>query len=292
MSRPPKDGVEYFPLDANFLQDDKIRLLKVEFGTQGIAILIAILCEIYRENGYFKMWDKDFCFLMADAVGCGVVPENIEQVTLGCLRRSIFDDRVFQMFSVLTSAGIQRRFLRAVATRDEIRMFQEYWLLDPSKRKDVPASVLRKLRLESVNSKETPESLKETPVNFKVTPQSKGKESKGEKRKENIKKSADAPGEVFKNYASGDAELLAALNDFAEMRKQMKKPLTERAARILLRTLEELKKQGFSPVPVLEQSIFSNWQGVFPLREGEINGTAAKPSVPAGKQSTKYGTVL
>ena len=35
----------------------------------------------------------------------------VSEVLQGCLSRSIFDDRVFQMFGVLTSRGIQRRYL-------------------------------------------------------------------------------------------------------------------------------------------------------------------------------------
>ena len=80
MARPIKDGVDYFPLDTDFFQDDKVRLIKGEFGAKGIVILLAILCEIYRGTGYYKVWGEDACFLMADAVGCGITPENITQV--------------------------------------------------------------------------------------------------------------------------------------------------------------------------------------------------------------------
>lgn len=74
MARPTKDGIDYFPLDVDFLQDDKIRLIKAEFGSKGILIVISLLCDIYRTTGYYKVWDKDSCLLMADAVGCGIVP--------------------------------------------------------------------------------------------------------------------------------------------------------------------------------------------------------------------------
>lgn len=183
LARPQKDGVDYFPLDVDFLQDDKIRLIKAEFGSKGILILIALLCDIYRTTGYYKVWDKDACFLMADAVGCGVVPENITQVVHGCLRRSIFNDGVFQMFGILTSAGIQRRYIRAVSTRDQITFYKEYWLLDLHDKKDVPASALNKVALKTVNLKKTRQSLKETPVYLQSYPQRKGKQRKGEERK-------------------------------------------------------------------------------------------------------------
>ena len=192
VARPIKDGVDYFPLDTDFFQDDKIRLIKAEFGAKGIVILLTLLCEIYRDTGYFKVWDKDSCLLMAEAVGCGVVPENITQVVQGCLRRSIFDNGVFQMFGILTSAGIQRRYIRAVSTRDEITIIQEYWLLNMNDKKDVPAGVLNKIALKSVSLKETPVNLKKTPVSLQNNPQSKGKESKG-KESRGEKGSAPSP---------------------------------------------------------------------------------------------------
>jgi hypothetical protein len=187
-----KDGVEYFPLDVDFLQDDKIRLIKAEFGAKGILIVIALLCDIYRTNGYYKVWDKDACLLMADAVGCGIVPENITQVVQGCLRRSIFNDGVFQMFGILTSAGIQRRYIRAVSTRDQITIYKEYWLLNMKDKKDVPTGVLNKVIFKTVNSEETTQSLKKNPIKTEINFQSKVKESRVKKSKEDMGASAKA----------------------------------------------------------------------------------------------------
>lgn len=57
-----------------------------------------------------------------------------------------------------------------------------------------------------------------------------------------------------------------ALKDFAEMRKKMRKPLTDKA---LALTLDELEKLAPSDdekkVAILNQSIQRGWQGVFPL---------------------------
>lgn len=192
MARPAKDGIDYFPLDVDFLQDDKIRLIKAEFGSKGILIVISLLCDIYRTTGYYKVWDKDSCLLMADAVGCGIVPENITQVVQGCLRRSIFNNGVFQMFGILTSAGIQRRYIRAVSTREEIQIIKEYWLLDSSDKKDVPTSILNKVTFKTVNSEKTTVNLENNAVNLQINPQSKGKESKGEKSIEQTGSTAKA----------------------------------------------------------------------------------------------------
>ncbi|WP_241382858.1 DUF4373 domain-containing protein, partial [Pseudomonas aeruginosa] len=119
------DGIDYFPFDVGFLEDKKIRLIKGEFGLKGVLVVIQLLCSIYKENGYFSPCDNDDCILVADAVGCGCDAKTIREVVQGCLRRSVFDNRVFETFGVLTSRGIQRRYLRALSTRENIDIYKE-----------------------------------------------------------------------------------------------------------------------------------------------------------------------
>ena len=47
MARPLKDGVDYFPKDTDFYADDKVRLLRAEFGSKGMYLLDYILCDLY-----------------------------------------------------------------------------------------------------------------------------------------------------------------------------------------------------------------------------------------------------
>ena len=181
MPRPKKDGVEYFSVDVDFFEDDKIKLLRAEFGAKGVYILMYLLCQIYK-NGYYISWNDDKCLLVSDGAGCGCTPGFVQEFINGCFKRSFFDKGVFEMFGILTSRGIQRRFLYAVMTRPEIRVIQEYFLLD-DEFEELPKGIQQKIIFKSVNSKETPVNLKETPVNLKNMPQSKVKESKVKERK-------------------------------------------------------------------------------------------------------------
>ena len=70
--------------------------------------------------------------------------------------------------------------------------------------------------------------------------------------------------DVFADFAGDDAELLDALRSFEEMRKKIKKPLSDRA-----KELAVSKLQGFPCdqwVAILNQSVFNSWQGLFPLK--------------------------
>ena len=76
-------------------------------------------------------------------------------------------------------------------------------------------------------------------------------------------------------------ELEKALDDFAEMRMKIKKPLTDRARMMILNRLQELAPgDDAKQVLVLEQSILHCWQGVFPLKEEN-----AHPQRPASSKS-------
>lgn len=112
MARPRKIGLDYFPLDVDFFEDDKIQLIEAEFGTKGICVAIRLLCKVYK-NGYFYQWGGDECLLLSKQVGDGIVPNLVEEIVKGLVRRSFFDKGVFDSFRILTSRGIQRRYLEA-----------------------------------------------------------------------------------------------------------------------------------------------------------------------------------
>lgn len=57
MARPPKTGLEYFPLDVDIAEDEKILYLESETGLEGFAVYVKLLATIYR-SGYYIMWTK------------------------------------------------------------------------------------------------------------------------------------------------------------------------------------------------------------------------------------------
>lgn len=129
MARPNKTGLDYFPLDVDFHDDDKVALLTAEFNVMAEAIIIRLLCKIYK-NGYYYAWGDDERLLFCRWAGGVFVPNQVEEVVKGCLRRSFFDKGVFEAFGVLTSPGIQKRFLQASQERKSIDIIVDYWLLD------------------------------------------------------------------------------------------------------------------------------------------------------------------
>jgi hypothetical protein len=54
---------------------------------------------------------------------------------------------------------------------------------------------------------------------------------------------------------------------FCEMRAKSKKPMTERARQMAIKTLADLRDKGENPERVLDQSTLHCWQDLYPVRE-------------------------
>ena len=77
-------------------------------------------------------------------------------------------------------------------------------------------------------------------------------------------------------------------SDFLEMRKKIKKPPTEKALQLLIKTLEKLTIDGNDPKAVLEQSIMNNYQGLFAIKQNGGNKNVQTDfNKPAGHHRPK-----
>lgn len=92
----------------------------------------------------------------------------------------------------------------------------------------------------------------------------------------------DSKGVVKKNQVI-KTELEIALDDFCQMRKQIRKPITQRGQELIIQKLKTLapNDEGLQ-VKILNQSIENGWQGIFPIAESkqkEYGKSGAKSSV-------------
>lgn len=75
---------------------------------------------------------------------------------------------------------------------------------------------------------------------------------------------------LFERFSSGNHDLLSALKEWQEMRKRMKKPLTEKAAELNLKDLQQLSGGDEQMmVAIVSQSIKRGWQGFYALKEAQ-----------------------
>lgn len=111
MARPLKTGLDYFPLDVDFFNDDKLQFIAARFEERGELITVKLLCKIYK-NGYYLHWDEDQALLFAKGVGSNCSHALVKDVVFELVKRGFFDRSMFDSFSVLTSYGIQKRYLK------------------------------------------------------------------------------------------------------------------------------------------------------------------------------------
>lgn len=88
-----------------------------------------------------------------------------------------------------------------------------------------------------------------------------------EKRKKKSVKSNDIDDiiSIFNEFSNGNEELKKTLISFMEMRKEKRLPLTTRAVKTLVSKLKKIAKDEDEMIEILNNSILSSWQGIFPL---------------------------
>lgn len=155
MARPRKSGLDYFPFDVDFFEDEKVVAIAGEFGIKGEIAAIKLLCAIYR-NGYFMEWSEMLQYKLLRQMP-GVSAELFNQILNRLVRWGFFDASLFDSVKVLTSEGIQRRYFSITRKRACSSEKLPYLLVSPA---------------------ETQVSTAETKVSPSETPQSKVKKSK------------------------------------------------------------------------------------------------------------------
>lgn len=132
MARQNKVGLDYFELDCHM--EEKVRLIQAEYGLKGFAIVVKLYQKIYGEFGYYCEWNDDSLLLFMSENGLTGDNKNlISDIVAACIRRNIFSEELFNKFSILTSEGVQRRYLNATARREKVELIKEYLLLSVDK---------------------------------------------------------------------------------------------------------------------------------------------------------------
>jgi hypothetical protein len=74
-----------------------------------------------------------------------------------------------------------------------------------------------------------------------------------------------------------------AWQGYKDMRKKIRKPMTERAEQLAIATLDKLRAGGQDAAAVLDQSVMNSWQGLFPVAESRDSRTTRPMLQALGK---------
>lgn len=163
MARPQKIGLDYFPLNVDIDQDDKIAIIEANHGILGFSIVIKLLMKIYSE-GYYYDWTEKEQILFSKRVNVDINDLNV--IINDCVKWGLFNKDLFDRYRIMTSRGIQLRYFEAVKRRKKVEIGDKYLMLSNDDIKLYTNIVI-------VNINEQGEI-----VNADINPQSKVNESK------------------------------------------------------------------------------------------------------------------
>lgn len=164
MARPIQEGCSYFPLDCDYFQSRKVRLLRAELGARAELVLIRLWCEIYSGNGWYTTLGSEEMVLLAAALGKGFPLGFVQEVVRACCRRGLFDEGLYARHRVLTGVEVQKRYLSTRCRRITIPVLPDYWLLTARSWAEENPDLARKLRYLLPDGSSAPVFAAETPT--------------------------------------------------------------------------------------------------------------------------------
>lgn len=263
----------YFSHDSNARNSDKLIKVRMDLGAEGYGIYFMILERLREEDNYKSK--KDYKMIAFDL---RVEVEKVEQVINN-----------YDLFVIEDDVFYSNSFLERMTIKD-------------SKRLKAQKAVNERWEKEK-EKKEQEKYERNTDVlqtyNERNTDLYKEKKRKEKQSKENTVKNCNAPSAerrvrtfafeslVIEKYGKDEC-LIDTFKDFVIMRKAIKKPLTERATKVLLNKLDKLANGDKELViKILEQSILNNWQSVYELKDGVNYGNSrySKPNATTTSQT-------
>ena len=262
MARPKKQGLLYFSFDTDFFYSDRrIKALRARFGNDGIVLYIWILCEAYKDKGYYLIYDDDCIDNMMTDLGLteGFIKQIMEYLASRSLLTQI--STLASPVTTITSPGIQKRYQEAMkGQKRTVDVKGEIWLLS----KEETASFIKVTQNEAISEKNHSISEK-NPLKEKKVKERKVKENK-------VNKNTGAKEKIDLSYFSYDEKLNEAFLEYAKMREKIKKPIsTQHTVDLLVKKLKELSTMNGNmdndiAIAVLDQSIMNNWQDLYGLK--------------------------
>lgn len=211
MARPIKEGLDYFPL--NVVLNSKFEIIEARFGIKGFAVIVKLFQHIYGTKGYYCEWDEDVLFVFAKRIGVGA--NSVSEILNTAIKKGIFDEKMYKKYSILTSKGIQQRYVEAKRGGYE-RICSKYLLISIPKTEE--------------NGSETGVNVTKTEVNVTASTQRKLNQIKLNQIKQNqTKELFEKVWSVYpKKFKKQEAlEEFCSLNVSAELADRMVKSIKQ-----------------------------------------------------------------
>lgn len=117
-------------MDVDLDQDDKLSMVIGEFGDKGELIFTKLLAWIYKNYGYYVVWDEqeELKFAKRVAYISGSSVNLNREIISRCIKWGIFNTSVFESFQILTSKRIQNTWYDATRKRKGRIIYSKIWV--------------------------------------------------------------------------------------------------------------------------------------------------------------------
>ena len=131
------DGINYFPVGVNFMEENAMEVIEAKYGIKGPAIVLKLLCKIYKE-GYFIRWDEEQCLIFANKAGREVQVAEVQGIIEILFIKGIMDRNSYLENGILTSENIQKVWMEATKRRKRELSELPYLMVKTEKENDKP----------------------------------------------------------------------------------------------------------------------------------------------------------
>ena len=293
MAGKPKQGLDYAGWATNIFDGDtKIDRLLDAQGWIGFSIYFYLCQMAYKFDGYFYRWAYADSASTARRMGGGIKSGTVEETVRTCLQIGLFDQRLFDEWSILTSRGIQRRFFAAIKDKRRKAVITDYWLLEEEEKTE---GLEKCAGFELVCSKDGDVCGKDEEKCRKDDPERKEKKMKENKRKEKDTPRRDAPagislqtgddislsdgtnglgskrdpvfqqeGENKPDFTGLSEGLAAKVQDWLQYKRERREPYKPMGLKALLTSIQnQAERHGDQAViELIDQCMAANYRGI------------------------------
>lgn len=234
----------YLKLKDNFFDREEIKVIKgMEKGDSYVCIMLEMYLRSLKRDGLLMMTDR--------------IPYNLQTLS-SVLGRP--QDEIKYAIELFT----EFRLIDVLATGEMYMSDIQNFIGQSSTEGDRKREYRKQIEVQKSGQMSGQKSLPPS----KKTKNGKKRQTSGQMSDKQppeieLKKEKELEKELDINISCFDS----TFNDFKEMRRKVKAPMTKRAENLILKDLEKLSNGDESlKIKILEQSIAQSWKGVFPLK--------------------------
>ena len=139
------------------MEENAMEVIEAKYGIKGPAIVLKLLCKIYKER-YYILWDEEQCLIFAYKAGREVQTGKVQGIIVILFIKGILDRSSCQENGILTPENIQKVWMEATKRRKKELSKLPYLMVKTEKENGKPDNASAQQEIEQ------PKPLKEGKV--------------------------------------------------------------------------------------------------------------------------------